>query len=161
MEEDLVHTTVKLGSSDSSNSLVSTSPQGSVGAYSERGTEFHYIHFQRRLGQIDTRVSTAHTNCGTTQHCRRETNRYEVSVRKVDTYRDVSGQEYIDGLLPVDENFPVTGQVVTVTRSRLHPETMTLLVFLHESLPVHHEINFQRFLVTVKMDEVVEIPGDK
>ena len=56
--------------------------------------------------------------------------------------------------------FSVTGQVVTTTRIRLYPEMVTLLVFLHETLPVHHEINFQRYLGTMKMDEVVEIPGD-
>ena len=61
---------------------------------------------------------------------------------------------------PVERLFSVAGQVVVATRSRLHPETVTLLVFLHEALPVHHKINFQRFLGTMKMDEVVEIPGD-
>ena len=61
---------------------------------------------------------------------------------------------------PVERLFSVVGQVVTTTRSRLHPETVTLLVFLHEALPVHHKINFQRFLGTMKMDKVVEIPGD-
>ena len=60
----------------------------------------------------------------------------------------------------IERLFSVTGQVVTETRSRLQPETVTLLVFLHEALPVHHKINFQRFLGTMKMDEVVEIPGD-
>ena len=62
--------------------------------------------------------------------------------------------------VPVERLFSVTGQVVTMTRIRLHPETVTLLVFLHEDLHVHHEINFQKFLDTMKMDEVVEIPGD-
>ena len=61
---------------------------------------------------------------------------------------------------PVESLFPVEGQVVTEVRRRLSPETVTLLVFVHEDLPVHREINFQRFLDTMKMDEVVESPGD-
>ena len=61
---------------------------------------------------------------------------------------------------PVERLFPVEGQVVTEVRRRLSPETVTLLVFVHEDLPVHREINFQRFLDTMKMDEVVGIVGD-
>ena len=62
--------------------------------------------------------------------------------------------------VPVERLFSVEGQVVTEVRRRLSPETVTLLVFVHEDLPVHREINFQRFLDTMKMDEVVEIDGD-
>jgi hypothetical protein len=54
----------------------------------------------------------------------------------------------------------VNGQVVTGTRNRLHSETVTLLVFLHESLPLHRDINFQRFLDTMEMDGDVELFGD-
>ena len=93
---------------------------------------------------------------------------FKVRVKEeVDTYRVVTGKQYMDGLLLVDSNplvwwkkytvrfpylvqvarryltmtststpverfFSVAGQVVTVTRNRLHPETVTLLVFLHE-----------------------------
>ena len=39
---------------------------------------------------------------------------------------------------PLERPFSVSGQVVTVTRNRLHPETVTLLVLVHEALPLHH-----------------------
>ena len=58
---------------------------------------------------------------------------------------------------PVESLFSVTGQVVTVTRNRLHLETVTLLVFLHESLTVHRDIKFQRFLDNMKIDGNVEV----
>ena len=61
---------------------------------------------------------------------------------------------------PVERLFSEEGQVVTVTRNRLHPETVTLLVFLHETLPLHRDINFQRFLDTMEMDGDVELVGD-
>jgi hypothetical protein len=51
---------------------------------------------------------------------------------------------------PVERLFSVTGQVVTVKRRRLSPETVTLLVFLHESLPVFREIQSKRFTVVLK-----------
>jgi hypothetical protein len=35
----------------------------------------------------------------------------------------------------VERLFSVAGQVVTVKRARLHPSTVTLLVFLHEAIP--------------------------
>ena len=31
--------------------------------------------------------------------------------------------------------FSVAGQIVTAKRARLHPDTVTLLVFLHEAIP--------------------------
>ena len=60
----------------------------------------------------------------------------------------------------VERLFSVTGQVVTTTRNRLYPETVTLLVFLHEDLTLHIDINFQRFLDTMEMDGDVELVGD-
>ena len=53
---------------------------------------------------------------------------------------------------PVERLFSVAGQVVTVKRNRLSPETVTLIVFLHESLPVFHEIQFKRFLDCMTID---------
>ena len=50
---------------------------------------------------------------------------------------------------PVERLFSVAGQVVTAKRNRLSPETVTLLVFLHESLPVFREIQFKTFLDSV------------
>ena len=35
----------------------------------------------------------------------------------------------------VERLFSVAGQVVTAKRARLHPDTVTLLVFLHEAIP--------------------------
>ena len=35
----------------------------------------------------------------------------------------------------VERLFSVAGQVVTAERARLHPSTVTLLVFLHEAIP--------------------------
>ena len=35
----------------------------------------------------------------------------------------------------VERLFSVADQVVTVKRARLHPSTVTLLVFLHEAIP--------------------------
>ena len=35
----------------------------------------------------------------------------------------------------VETLFSVAGQVVTAKRVRLHPSTVTLLVFLHEAIP--------------------------
>jgi hypothetical protein len=35
----------------------------------------------------------------------------------------------------VERLFSVAGQVVTTKRARLHPSTVTLLVFLHEAIP--------------------------
>jgi len=35
----------------------------------------------------------------------------------------------------VERLFSVAGQVVTAKRARLHPSTVTLLVFLHEAIP--------------------------
>ena len=61
---------------------------------------------------------------------------------------------------PVEMLFSVTGQVVTTTRNRLHPETVTLLVFLHETLPLHRDIKFQIFLDTMSTDGDVELVGD-
>ena len=58
---------------------------------------------------------------------------------------------------PAERLLSVTGQVVTATRNRLHPETVTLLVFLHETLPVHRDIKFQRLLDKMKMDGDVEV----
>ena len=113
----------------------------------------------------------------------------------MDTYRSVTGKQYMDGLLLVDSNplvwwkkyaatfpyftqvtrsylsmsdtsapverlFSVAGQVVTVTRNRLHPETVTLLVFLHETLPLHRDMKFQSFLDTMSTDGDVELVGD-
>jgi hypothetical protein len=43
---------------------------------------------------------------------------------------------------PVERLFSVVGQLVTATRNRLHPETVTLLVFLHEDLPLHRDMKF-------------------
>ena len=62
--------------------------------------------------------------------------------------------------VPVERLFSVAGQVVTVTRNRLHPETVTLLVFLHEALPLHRDIKFQSFLDTMSTDGDVELVGD-
>ena len=112
--------------------------------------------------------------------------------KEVDSYRAFAGQQYIDGLLPVeanplvwwkkyDVNFPnlsqvarrylaipattapverlflVAGQVVTAKRNRLCPETVTLLVFLHEDLPLFRQIQFKRFLESMDMDGDVEV----
>ena len=35
----------------------------------------------------------------------------------------------------VERLFSVAGQIVTARRARLHPNTVTLLVFLHEAIP--------------------------
>ena len=35
----------------------------------------------------------------------------------------------------VERLFSVAGQIVTAKRARLHPDTVTLLVFLHEAIP--------------------------
>ena len=63
-------------------------------------------------------------------------------------------------IAPVERIFSVAGQVMTATMTRLHPETVTLLVFLHEGLPLHRDINFQRFLDKMKMDGDVEVVDD-
>ena len=42
---------------------------------------------------------------------------------------------------PVECLFSVSGQVVTAKRATLDPHTVTLLVFLHEALPVVRELN--------------------
>ena len=65
-----------------------------------------------------------------------------------------------DTSAPVERLFSVTGQVVTATRNRLHPETVTLLVFLHEDLPLHRDMKFQSFLDTMSTDGDVELVGD-
>jgi hypothetical protein len=111
---------------------------------------------------------------------------FKIRVKeKVDTYRAVAGKQYMDGLFLVDSNplvwwkkyaatfrrylpmsttsvpveriFSVSGQVVTATRNRLHPETVTLLVFLNESLPLHRDMKFQSFLDTMSTDGDVEL----
>ena len=41
---------------------------------------------------------------------------------------------------PVDCLFSVAGQIVMAKRSQLDPETVTLLVFLHEALPLVREL---------------------
>ena len=61
---------------------------------------------------------------------------------------------------PVERLFSVAGQVVTTTRNRLHPKTVTLLVFLHETLPLHRDMKFQSFLDTMSTDGTVELVGD-
>ena len=61
---------------------------------------------------------------------------------------------------PVERLFSVVGQVVTVKRSRLSPETVTLLVVLHESLPVVREIQCKRFLDSMDMNGDVEVVDD-
>jgi hypothetical protein len=43
--------------------------------------------------------------------------------------------------------FSVAGQVVTAKRATLDPHTVTLVVFLHEALPVVRELNV-RDLIT-------------
>ncbi len=58
---------------------------------------------------------------------------------------------------PVERFFSVSGQVVTSTRNRLHPETVTLLVFLNEALPLHRDMKFQSFLDTMSTDGDVEL----
>ena len=58
---------------------------------------------------------------------------------------------------PVERLFSVTGQVVTVKRNRLCPETVTLLVFLHETLPLFRQIQFKRLLESMDMDGDVEV----
>jgi hypothetical protein len=58
---------------------------------------------------------------------------------------------------PVERLFSVTGQVVTVKRNRLSGTPETLLVFLHESLPVFREIQFKRLLDSMDMDGDVEV----
>ena len=35
----------------------------------------------------------------------------------------------------VERLFSVAGQIVSARRARLHPDTVTLLVFLHEAIP--------------------------
>ena len=62
--------------------------------------------------------------------------------------------------VPVERLFSVTGQVVTVKRNRVTPETVTLLVFLNESLPVFREMQFKRFLDFMDMDGDVEVVDD-
>ena len=59
--------------------------------------------------------------------------------------------------VPVDRLCSVAGQVVTAKRSRLCPETVTLLVFLHEALPLFRQIQFKRFLESMDMDGDVEV----
>ena len=49
---------------------------------------------------------------------------------------------------------------MTVKRNRLSPETVTLIVFLHESLPVFREIQFKRFLDSMDMDGDVQVLDD-
>ena len=49
---------------------------------------------------------------------------------------------------------------MTEARNRLHPETVTLLVFLYEVLPLHRDIKFQSFLDTMSTDGDVELVGD-
>ena len=59
--------------------------------------------------------------------------------------------------VPVERLFSVTGQVVTAKRNRLFPATVTLLVFLHETLPLFRQIQFKRFLESMDMDGDVEV----
>jgi hypothetical protein len=61
---------------------------------------------------------------------------------------------------PVERLFSVPGQVVTATRNRLHPETVTLLVFLHEVLPLHRDMKFQSFLDTMSTEGDFQLVGD-
>ena len=65
-----------------------------------------------------------------------------------------------DTTAPDERLFSVAGQVVRAKRSRPSPETVTLLVFLHESLPVFREIQFKRFLDSMDMDGDVEVLDD-
>jgi hypothetical protein len=61
---------------------------------------------------------------------------------------------------PVERLFSVEGQLVTVTTNRLHPETVTLLVFLHEALPLHRDMKFQIFLDTMSTEGDIKLVGD-
>ena len=40
-----------------------------------------------------------------------------------------------DSSASVERLFSVAGQIVTAKRASLHPDTVTLLVFLHEAIP--------------------------
>lgn len=44
-------------------------------------------------------------------------------------------ERHREGKASVERLFSVAGQVVTAKRNRLHPSSVTLLVFLHEAIP--------------------------
>jgi hypothetical protein len=51
---------------------------------------------------------------------------------------------------PVERLFSVTGQVDDTRRTSLSPDTMTLLVLIHEGLPLVRKISYDRIVDTVR-----------
>ena len=53
---------------------------------------------------------------------------------------------------PVERLFPVAGLVATAKRSRLAPSTVSLLVFLHEALPISRGLEVDSMLKSLDHD---------